>query len=45
MKKETCLPPIRMSEVQKVKVEEKAEKMGMNLSEYIRWLIMKDLEG
>jgi len=35
---------IRLSEDIKKKVEEKAEKHGMTLSEYVRYLITKDLK-
>jgi len=35
---------IRLSETIKNKLKEKAEEKGMNVSEYIRYLILKDLE-
>lgn len=35
---------IRLTEDIKNKLQEKAEKKGMKTSEYIRYLILKDLE-
>lgn len=43
--KTNTLPATRVSGVLKIKAEKKAESLGMNLSEYIRYLIQKDVEG
>jgi antitoxin component of RelBE/YafQ-DinJ toxin-antitoxin module len=45
MKKDTNIPPVRVSEVIRKKAEQRAEELGMNLSDYIRYLILKDTEG
>lgn len=45
MLKGTTLPAVRVSEVLKSKAEKRAEQLGMNISDYIRYLIQKDSEN
>lgn len=44
MQKKEKMLKVRITETLKEKAEQKAKKMGIKLSEYIRWLIMKDIE-
>lgn len=43
MNKDTVIP-IRLKEGIKNMAEERAKQLGMNRTEYIRWLITNDLE-
>jgi predicted DNA binding CopG/RHH family protein len=45
MKKQATLPPIRLSNQLREALEKKATAKEMSLSEYVRWLILKDVEG
>lgn len=43
--KDTSLPAVKLNTVLKEKAEKRAEELGMNMSEYIRYLIQKDTEA
>lgn len=42
--KDTSLPGIKISTILREKAEKRAKDLGMNLSEYIRYLIQRDTE-
>lgn len=39
------LPKVRVSEQERLQVEKRAKKLGMKMSDYIRYCVSKEMEG